>query len=224
MNVDNGIHVYRYDGSGPLSTTKDRDPLFDCFWLPGVTDDYPDRGGPVSPAHSKARMRAAPVRRAASRPRARIGRPARAQPEGRRVAGVDDRFVAEREKDKGSFRNGEAAAETGAEAPGRRRARGRALAQRAAQGGREEAQGGRGRREGAPGGVDRGKGGAAAPARDVATMAPDELGPQGAEKTQKKLKQVEELDEGRGPACRRRTSSARPNSRAELGHVHAARV
>ena len=91
MNVDNGIHVYRYDGSGPLSTTKDRDPLFDCFWLPGVTDDYPDRG--VSPASS------AHARRAKERPRAPMAA-RRARPEGRRVAGVDD--SGEREKDKGS--------------------------------------------------------------------------------------------------------------------------
>ena len=94
MNVDNGIHVYRYDGSGPLSTTKDRDPLFDCFWLPGVTDDYPDRG--VSPA-SKARMRAAPK----PEPAKGAYRPpgARGLKGGGSLASM---IRAEREKDKGS--------------------------------------------------------------------------------------------------------------------------
>lgn len=94
MNVDNGIQVYRYDGSGPISSTKDRDPLFDCFWLPGVTASYPDRG--VSPG-SKARMRSI------QKPEAVKG--AYRPPGARGLKGggsLASMIRAEREKDKGS--------------------------------------------------------------------------------------------------------------------------
>ena len=44
MNVDNGVRVYRYDGSGPVATKGDRSPLFECFWLPAAANLSPDRG------------------------------------------------------------------------------------------------------------------------------------------------------------------------------------
>ena len=55
MNVDNGVRVYRYDGSGPVATKADRSPLFECFWLPADAALYPDRG--ISPG-SKQRAKA----------------------------------------------------------------------------------------------------------------------------------------------------------------------
>lgn len=55
MNVDNGVRVYRYDGSGPVATKTDRSPLFECFWLPADAALYPDRG--ISPG-SKQRAKA----------------------------------------------------------------------------------------------------------------------------------------------------------------------
>ncbi|KAJ1460207.1 eukaryotic translation initiation factor eIF2A-domain-containing protein [Pelagophyceae sp. CCMP2097] len=44
MNVDNGIKVYRYDGSGPVSQLDDRSPLYAAGFLPANAEDYPDRG------------------------------------------------------------------------------------------------------------------------------------------------------------------------------------
>ncbi|KAJ8603638.1 hypothetical protein CTAYLR_007566 [Chrysophaeum taylorii] len=48
MNVDNAVRVYRYDGSGPVALRSDRQPLFDCAWIPASSSSYPDR--PASPA------------------------------------------------------------------------------------------------------------------------------------------------------------------------------
>lgn len=54
MNVDNGVRIYRYDGSGPIAVLTNRQPLFECRWIPTSSSQFPDR--PASPA-SKARSK-----------------------------------------------------------------------------------------------------------------------------------------------------------------------
>ena len=216
MNVDNGIHVYRYDGSGPLSTTKDRDPLFDCFWLPGVTDDYPDRG--VSPA-SKARMRAAPK----PEPAKGAYRPpgARGLKGGGSLASM---IRAEREKDKGSSGTVRQKKPVGPKLPvGAAPEAGPSRNAR-----RKEAAKKRKEAEAAAKALEASIAAKAPPPpakADVATMAPDELLKE-QKKLKKKLKQVEELEKkvagGLAPSAEQREKLARKAALAdELAAVEA---
>mmetsp|Transcript_18115 Transcript_18115/g.53560 ORF Transcript_18115/g.53560 Transcript_18115/m.53560 type:complete len:634 (-) Transcript_18115:27-1928(-) len=96
MNVDNGVRVYRYDGSGPIATKNDRDPLYDCFWVPACADRFPDRG---ASAESKARAKALKATPAASKPQAYRPPGARGMAGGGSLASM---IRAEREKDKGT--------------------------------------------------------------------------------------------------------------------------
>ena len=67
MNVDNGVTVYRYDGSGPVATKKDRAPLFEARWVPASRSLYPDRG---ASAESKKRAKANKSAAATAAPKA----------------------------------------------------------------------------------------------------------------------------------------------------------
>ena len=216
MNVDNGINVYRYDGSGPLSTTKDRDPLFNCFWLPGVTDLYPDRG--VSPA-SKARMRAAPK----PEPAKGAYRPpgARGLKGGGSLASM---IRAEREKDKGSSGTVRQPQKPGPRLPvGAAPEAGPSRNAR-----RKEAAKKRKEAEAAAKALEESIAAKAPPPpakADVATMAPDELLKE-QKKLKKKLKQVEELEKkvagGLAPSAEQRDKLARKAALAdELAQVEA---
>lgn len=55
MNVDNAVRCYRYDGSGPVAVKTDRQPLFDCFWVPADPALYSDRG-PSPAAKDRAKL------------------------------------------------------------------------------------------------------------------------------------------------------------------------
>ena len=96
MNVDNGVKVYRYDGSGPIATMTDRAPLYEAAFLPAPAALYADRG--ASPASKqRAKLTAAPLeaaKKAYVPPGARGG----AGPSGGGLAGL---MRAEREAELG---------------------------------------------------------------------------------------------------------------------------
>ncbi len=50
MNVDNGVHIYKYNGEGPL-LNKEMVKLYHAGWRPALKDAYPDR--PASPRRKR---------------------------------------------------------------------------------------------------------------------------------------------------------------------------